>query len=227
MKFDIIAIFPEPIISYLKESILGRAAKRGLIKSRIINPRDFAPSGRLDDRPYGGGPGMVIQPEPVWRAVKSLRVKPSTDVEVIVFSPAGKQFDDKAALRLAEKKRLVFIADRYEGLDERVRVILKKEGFKVTEISLGPYVLSGGELPTLAVIDAVSRKIRGVLGKEESLEEKRLGVGVPVYTRPAEIRIGKRKYKVPAVLLSGDHESIKAWRVAHRKKSPYNSRHEH
>jgi tRNA (guanine37-N1)-methyltransferase len=175
--------------------------------------RDFSPDKkhrRVDDRPYGGGAGMVLGAEAIARALESIPAKKKR--LVIFFSTAGRQFDAARARQWVKKyDQIVMIAGRYEGVDERVKKI-----HRMTEVSVGPYVLTGGELPALIVIDAVARHIPGVLGTHESLEEKRYGVGVPVYTRPEIFAWRGKKYCVPAVLLSGDHKKIDAWR---RKKS--------
>jgi len=236
MEFDIITIFPHIFDSYLNESILKRAQKRGLIKIKIHNLRDFAKDkrkkarptgrhwsfGRVDDRPFGGGPGMALKIEPLIKAISSiLRIKKET--KIIIFTPSGKQFDNKTAARLAKNyENLTLICGRYEGIDERIKKVIKDLrlsacgrsaiGGKIEEISIGSYVLTGGELPAMVLIDAVSRQIPGVLGKEESLEEKRFGVGIPVYTRPEIFVYKNKKYKVPKVLLSGNHKKIEEWR---------------
>ena len=174
--------------------------------------------GRVDDRPYGGGTGMVLQVEPILRAVQ--KIKPNAKTKIIILSAKGKQFNQKISGNWAAKyKQIILISGRYEGIDERVKIISRAE-----EISIGPYVLTGGEIPAMAIVDAVSRHIPGVLGKSESLEEKRYGAGVPAYTRPEIFSVrgsdfgGKnKKYKVPKVLLSGNHEAIKNWRIKHKK----------
>src|SRR3972149_9966502 len=239
MKFDIITIFPKIFSakggSYLNESILKRAQKNKLIEIKIHNLRDFTKDrhrkprrkasflrGRVDDRPFGGGPGMVIKIEPLIKAISSIlriqnlefRIKKKT--KIILFTPAGKQFNNKVAADLAKNyDNLIFICGRYEGVDARVKKVIKDLGFKVEEISIGDYVLTGGELPAMVLIDSVSRQIPGVLGKQESLEEKRYGAGLPAYTRP-EIFIyppaGGKKYRVPKILLSGNHKKIEEWR---------------
>lgn len=212
MRFDIITIFPKMIHAYLGESIIKRARAKKLAEFRVHDLRDFTKERhrKVDDRPFGGGPGMVMQIGPLTRALDailgttaSLRRK-----KIILFSAAGKQFTQKIAADWAKKyDHLVMIAGRYEGVDERIKKL-----HKVEEISVGPYVLTGGELPALIVADAVSRHIPGVLGKQESLEEKRHGVGVPVYTRPEIFQWKKKKYRVPKELLSGDHKKIEEWR---------------
>ncbi|MBI5401334.1 tRNA (guanosine(37)-N1)-methyltransferase TrmD [Candidatus Wolfebacteria bacterium] len=212
MLFDIITIFPEIFDSYLNESILKRAQKNKKIKIKIHNLRDFTKDKhkKVDDRPFGGGPGMVLKAEPIIKAV--LALKPAKKTKIILFTPGGKQFDEKTAQKLSKEAQLIIICGRYEGIDERVSKILKANSYKLETISIGPYVLTGGELPAMVLIDSISRKIPGVLGKEESLEENRLGIGVPAYTRPAKFKYKGKKYKVPEVLLSGNHAEIKKWR---------------
>ena len=221
-RFDIITIFPEIFDSYVNESILSRAQKRKKIKIHIINLRDFADDAHhmVDDRPYGGGPGMVFKLEPLVKAISSLKLKKSK-VKIILFSAGGKKFDSKVAAETAKKyNRIVMIAGRYEGIDERIKKVLRDSELPFQELSIGPYVLTGGELPAMVVIDSVSRHISGVLGKEESLEEKRYGVGVSVYTRPEVFIYKNKKYTVPKILLSGDHKKIAAWRETNRRASP-------
>lgn len=227
MKFDIITIFPNAFDSYLNESILKRAQKKKLIQIKIYNLRDFTKDKhkKVDDKPYGGGPGMVLKIEPIVKAIHSiLRIKDSelrikNKSKIILFSPTGKQFDNKIAAELAKKnERLVLICGHYEGVDERIKKAIRDLSFKLEEISVGPYVLTGGELAAMVLIDAVSRQIPGVLGKEESLEEKRFGVGVPDYTRPEVFIFKGKKYSVPKVLLSGNHKKIKEWRHAKQHK---------
>jgi tRNA (guanine37-N1)-methyltransferase len=226
MMFHIITIFPELIKPYLKESIIGRGVANHLVGIKIYNLRDFTRDkhNKVDDKPYGGGPGMVIGVEPLTRALKQiLKGKSKNKTKVIITAPAGKQFNSRTAQFLASRyKDIIIVAGRYEGLDERIIKILKsKNGFGagVDEVSVGPYVLMGGELPALIIIDAVARHIDGVLGKAESLEERRLGIGVPVYTRPESFRFLNKDYKVPPVLLSGDHKKIGDWRKKNRKTS--------
>jgi len=157
---------------------------------------------------------MVVKLEPLIRAISSLKLKVKNEkVKVILFSASGKQFNAKMASDWAKKyNRIVMIAGHYEGVDERIKKVVSDLGFRISDLSIGPYVLTGGELPALVVVDAVSRHIPGFLGKEESLEEKRHGVGVPVYTRPEIFRWKGKTYLVPEVLLSGDHKKIEGWR---------------
>lgn len=224
MTFHIITALPELFGPYLGESILGRAIKRKLIGVKIYDLRDFTRDKhrKIDDRPYGGGPGMVIGLEPLVRALKQVcRGKTKDGIKVFITDPAGKQFNSQAAQLSANRyQNIVIIAGRYEGLDDRVFKILKsKRGFEMNteKVSIGPYVLTGGEVPALVLIDAIARHINGVLGREESLEEKRLGTGIPAYTRPATFRYLDKSYKVPSILLSGDHKRIEVWRKKNRQ----------
>ena len=219
MRFDIITIFPKIFDSYFSESIIKRAVKTKKIRIKIWNLRNFTKNKhkKVDDKPYGGGAGMVLQVEPILRAVH--KIKPNAKTKIIILSAKGKQFNQKIAGDWAAKYRqIILISGRYEGIDERVKTILRAE-----EISIGPYVLTGGEIPAMAIVDAVSRHIPGVLGKSESLEEKRYGAGVPAFTRPEIFSVrgsafgGKnKKYKVPEILLSGDHKKIENWRIKHK-----------
>jgi len=215
MRFDIITLFPEVITPYINSSIIGRAVKNKLIKVRVHDLRKFGEGKRrtVDERAYGGGPGMVLKAEPLLRAVQSLKLKSKkSKVKIIIFEAGGKQFDEIMSQRFSKQERIIMICGHYEGIDARVAEILRDIGFAVEEVSIGPYVLTGGELPALVLIDAVSRKIKGVLGKHDSLEEKRLGVGVPIYTRPEKFKHGRKSYNVPKVLLSGHHKEIEKWR---------------
>lgn len=209
MRFDIITVFPEAFESYLNTSILKRAQARGLISVHLHGLRKWG-KGRhkqLDDKPYGGGAGMVLIAEPILRALRTIRRRKNS--RVILFSASGKKFSQLKAARWARLDQLIMIAGRYEGVDARVRKFVDEE------TSIGDYILTGGELPAMVVVDAVSRHIPGVLGKAESLEERRYGVGVPMFTRPEALRLGKRTYRVPKVLLSGDHKKIEVWRKKH------------
>lgn len=210
ITFHIITIFPEMIRSYANESILGRAQKNKKIAVKIYNPRDFTRDKhkKVDDIPYGGGPGMVMKAEPVVKAIeKAISRKDRKKVKIIFLSPNGKQFTNQVAAKIPGKYTdIVLIAGRYEGVDARVKKILRAE-----EWSVGPYILSGGELPALILLDAIARQTPGVLGKHESLEEKRIA-GREVYTRPEIFEFKGKKYRVPKVLLSGHHERIKEFR---------------
>ncbi|HBB49813.1 TPA: tRNA (guanosine(37)-N1)-methyltransferase TrmD [Candidatus Nomurabacteria bacterium] len=213
-KFHIITIFPEMFNSYLKESIIGRAIYYKKIKVLFYNPMDFCePKRRVDDRPYGGGPGMVLRPELFLKAFAKIKI-PSpgrgkkNKTKVILFSPSGKKFNTAYAKKLVKQKYtdIILISGRYEGIDARMQKILKAE-----EISIGDYVLTGGELPAMVLIDSISRQIPGVLGKYESLEEERVSSS-EVYTRPEVFKYRGKNYKVPKVLLSGNHKKIEEWK---------------
>lgn len=214
-RFEVVTIFPEIIQQYASASILGRAQKKNLIEIKSINLRDFASDSHktVDDTPYGGGPGMVFKPEPLFKAIESLagtKTGRADSSRVILMDPRGTPFSQKMAHDLTKFDQLVFIAGRYEGVDERVREHLVDQS-----ISIGPYVLSGGELAALVVIEAVARLLPGVLGKEESLAQESHGQNValeyPQYTKPADFR----GHKVPETLLSGDHAAIAKWRKQH------------
>ncbi|MCE9548984.1 tRNA (guanosine(37)-N1)-methyltransferase TrmD [Candidatus Nomurabacteria bacterium] len=211
MNFHIITIFPEMFDSYLKESIIGRAIKNKKISIKFYNPRDFikAPKNNykpVDDKPYGGGPGMVMRAEPILKAVESIKIK-NKKSKIIIFSPSGKKFDTVYAKNSAKKYTdIVLISGRYEGIDARVQKILKAQ-----DLSIGDYVLTGGELPAMILIDSIARQIPGVLGKYESLEEERVSSS-EVYTRPEVLKYKGKNYKVPKVLLSGNHKKIDEWR---------------
>ncbi len=211
LKFNVLTIFPESFESYSRVSILGRALKKKLIKINLVDLKKFAEGERkiLDDKPYGGGAGMVMKIEPIYKAMQSLKLKKKTaknKTKIILFSTRGKRLNSKMAKELSVYNNLTLICGRYEGIDERVPRYLADE-----EISVGDYVLSGGELPAMVLIEAVSRFIPGVLGKSESLEE--IKGFYSVYTRPEVFILkNKRKLKVPPVLLSGNHEKIKEWR---------------
>lgn len=220
MTFHLITLFPDAVRPYLKSSIMGRAEQKGLLKIKYYPLLDFAVSKhkRVDDRPYGGGPGMVMQIEPILKAVQSIKLKKKEKVKVILFSAAGKQFDNVSAAKMAKNySELILICGRYEGIDERLKKILRDQKLKVEELSVGPYVLTGGELPAMILVDAVSRQLKGTLGKEESLEEKRIGIGVPAYTRPEVFTHRGKRYKAPQVLISGNHAKVKEWREHHQK----------
>lgn len=234
MKFDIITIFPKIFESYFNESIIRRAQKSGKIKIHIIDLRKFSTDKHktVDDKPFGGGPGMVFKIEPLAKALNSIlpRLNPPLDKGrkkegfkkslIILFSASGKQFNSKMAVNFAQKyNHIIMIAGHYEGVDERIFNVLKAMGYKLEAISIGPYVLTGGELPAMVALDAISRYITGVLGKSESLEEKRFCIGVPVYTRPEVFKWKGKKYAVPKVLLSGNHRKIEEWRKKHQKIS--------
>lgn len=205
IKFDVLTLFPEMFDPIKNESIIGRAVEAGTVEINTVNIRDFANNkhNRVDDYPYGGGAGMVMQAPPVYDAYKSLNLDKS--VPVIYMSPQGRKFNQQIAIELSQYDELVLLCGHYEGIDERVI-----EEIVTDEISIGDYVLTGGELPAMVVIDTISRMVDGVLNKE-SIEEESFTNGLleyPQYTRPEEF-LGK---KVPDVLLSGHHANIKKWR---------------
>lgn len=204
MRFDIVTLFPDLFKSPLDESILKRAIEKGIIRVGLNNLRDHTHDRHhtVDDYPYGGGSGMVIKAQPVIEAIESLRNNESV---VVLLTPRGKPFNQKVAKRLSLKKHIILLCGRYEGVDERA------VAYADEEISIGDFVLTGGEIAALAIIDAVSRLVPGVLGSEESADEESFSWSLleyPHYTRPRVFR-GKR---VPDVLLSGNHEEIRKWR---------------
>ena len=224
-RFDILTIFPGVCTPYTDESILGRAQKNKLIQIKAHDLRTYSKDKhrKVDDKPFGGGPGMVMQVEPFDRALKKVRTKSKrAKIRVIITSASGKRFTQKDAKRLANYDQLIFLAGRYEGIDHRVEKHLADEA-----LSIGDFVLTGGELPSLVMIDAIARMIPGILGKAESLDmESHTTEGMlehPQYTRPEvyemNIKGKKRKLNVPDVLLSGDHKKIEAWREEQSKNS--------
>lgn len=228
MRFHIITLFENMFDSYLKESILGRAIKEKKISVYFVNPRKFVrgkykkvwPDGnvslQVDDRPYGGGPGMVMRPEPIIKAVefvvnklnKQSKARPySAEVLIINFIPSAEKFTTTEAKKISKKYTdVILICGRYEGVDARVDKILKTKKY-----SIGDYVLTGGEIPAMILIDSISRQVEGVLGNFDSREEERVSSS-EVYTRPEVLEYKGKKYKVPKVLLSGDHKKIKLWK---------------
>ena len=209
MRFHVVTIFPQAFDSYLKESIIGRAIRGKKIVVKFYNPMDFCePKKRVDDRPYGGGPGMVLRPELFLKAFSKIKIKDKKKTKIILFSPSGKKFNTAYAKKLVKQKYtdIILISGRYEGIDARVKKISKAE-----EISIGDYVLTGGELPAMVLLDCISRQIPGVLGKYESLEEERISSS-EVYTRPEVLKWKGKNHKVPKVLLSGHHDKISFWR---------------
>lgn len=216
MRIDVFTIFPGIVQGPLRESLLGKAIEAGVVDVRVHDIRASATDKhrQVDDEPYGGGPGMVLKPEPVFAAVESLG---EGTKRVIVLSPAGRRLDQVLVRELAKEPWLVLISGRYEGVDERV-----VEGLSAQEVSIGDYVLSGGEIPALVVLEAVTRLVPGVVGKEESLERESFEDGAldhPHYTRPSEFR----GMAVPDVLLSGNHAEVERWRrEAAREKTRRN-----
>ncbi len=232
MKFHIVTLFPEMFDSYLGESILGRAIKEKKISVSFVNPRKYVsgkykkvwPDGnvsrQVDERPYAGGPGMVMMAEPIIKAVESIqkkitkaKTKKQTPRTIIVnFVPSAEKFDTKTAKTLSKKYTdIIMICGRYEGIDARVDKILKTK-----KISIGDYVLTGGEIPAMILVDSISRQIEGVLGNFDSREEERVSSS-EIYTRPEILVHNNKKYKVPKVLLSGDHKKIEEWKNLTKK----------
>ena len=207
MRFDVLTLFPELFSAFLKETILGRAVKAGLVDIRLVNIRSFARGRHLvaDDTPFGGGQGMVMKPGPISRALESIDRTKDRSL-VLLLTPQGRTFDQPLAWDLSRMEQLILICGRYEGVDERIRTTCVD-----MELSIGDYVLSGGEIAAMVVMDAVSRLVPGVLGGEKSAQEDSFEDGLleyPQYTRP---RVFKNQ-EVPEILLSGDHEKIRVWR---------------
>jgi len=205
VKIDVLTLFPAMFAGPLDESIIMRARKSGRLDLKIHQLRDWTHDRHktVDDRPFGGGPGMLLKPEPIFEAVESLK---RAGTKVILLSPSGRKFDQAIARELAQEKDLLLVAGHYEGFDERVR-----EGLADDELSIGDYVLTNGALPAMVVIDAVTRLLPGVLGDDESSRDESFSHGLleyPQYTRPAEFR----GLKVPDVLVSGHHAEIEKWR---------------
>jgi tRNA (guanine37-N1)-methyltransferase len=213
VKIDVLTLFPAMFAGPLDESIIKRARERGLLDVQIHNLRDYAHDRHktVDDRPFGGGPGMLLKPEPIFEAVEKL-AREST--RVILLTPAGRRFNQIIARELALRDSLLLVAGHYEGFDERVREHLAHD-----ELSIGDYVLTNGALPAMVIIDAVTRLLPGVLGDDESATEESFspagaGLEYPQYTRPADFR----GLKVPEVLLSGNHAEIAAWRAEQARR---------
>src|SRR5438309_6618614 len=210
MRFDVLTLFPDLFQGYLTQSILKLALDRGLVEIHLWNIRDWARGKHksVDDRPFGGGPGMVLMPEPVFAAVEAVQQQDPTPGQLVLLTPAGQRLTQAVVQELAGCPRLMLLCGRYEGFDERIRL-----GLKPREISVGDFVCNGGEVPAMVVIDAVIRLIPGVLGDEASaVEETHAEPGLveyPQYTRPREFR----GMSVPDVLLSGDHGAIREWRL--------------
>ncbi|MFA5358675.1 MAG: tRNA (guanosine(37)-N1)-methyltransferase TrmD [Patescibacteria group bacterium] len=217
MLFDIITIFPRIFDSYINESILKIAQKKKKVKIRIHNLREVTADRHhtVDDRPYGGGPGMLLMVEPFYKTLK--KIKRAEKTHVIMFDPAGKKFDQKMAQKFLTYDQIIMLCGRYEGFDERIKKLVDER------ISTGDYVLSGGEIPAMTVIEATTRLIPGVLGKHESTKEETFSGDknykeYPHYTRPGVFTAGKQKWRVPKILLSGDHKKIAEWRKGISKK---------
>jgi tRNA (guanine37-N1)-methyltransferase len=209
MRIDILTLFPEMFMGLFEYSIIGRAMERDIIKVKVHNIRDYAHDKHsvVDDYPYGGGAGMVMKPEPVFESVESIKEENgSTNATIILLSPKGRLFNQQTAKRLTSYDQIIMICGRYEGIDDRVAEHLATE-----EISVGDYILSGGEIPAMVITDSIIRLLPGAIGSEQSLNEESYEDGLleyPQYTRPAEYR----GWQVPSVLLSGHHSDIARWR---------------
>ncbi|MEW9667611.1 tRNA (guanosine(37)-N1)-methyltransferase TrmD [Ammoniphilus sp. 3BR4] len=208
MQIDILTLFPEMFTGVLGTSIVGKAAEKGLVSFRTLNFREFSVNkhGQVDDYPYGGGAGMVLRPEPLFHAVESLTEDTEKKPRVILMCPQGERYTQKKAEELAKEEHLIFLCGHYEGYDERIRQYLITD-----EISIGDFILTGGELPAMTIIDSIVRLLPGALGNEVSAHTDSFSTGLlehPHYTRPAEFR----GWKVPEILLSGHHAKIEEWR---------------
>lgn len=210
MIIDVLTLFPKMFMPVLSTSIIGRAIKRGILNVNLYNIRDFSRDkhGKVDDYPYGGGAGMILAPQPVFDAFDYIKQRyPDQTMHTIYMSPQGQRFEQSMAQRLAQYQHLIILCGHYEGVDQRIIDALIDE-----EISIGDYVLTGGELPAMVIIDVISRLIPGVLNKDESYMEESFSSGLleyPQYTRPAEYR----NMRVPEILLSGDHAAVQKWRL--------------
>ncbi len=226
MKFDIITIFPNFFENFKNEALIARAQKKKLVVINCHNLRDWTDDNHktVDGKPYGGGVGMVLMVEPIMKAVKDMKRKSKTKkIKTVVFSPKGKKFNQAVARKFSKLDQIIMICGRYEGIDERVSKYIADE-----EISIGDYVLFGGEVPAMVIMEAVTRLLPGAVGKQQSIEDesfKETGgivkdqikkfLEYPHYTRPDAIKINDRVRKVPEVLLSGNHKKIEEWRKRH------------
>lgn len=212
MRFHVVTLFPEVVEAYTNASILGRAQKDKKLEVKTYQLRDYVENkwGKADERPYGGGPGMVLQAAPFIKAVEKIRK--NKKMRVLITAAGGKPLTNAYAKKLSKEKEVIILCGRYEGIDARAKKILKAE-----EVSVGPYILTGGEVPALSIIDATARQIKGVLGTFESLEESRVA-SHEIYTRPEVLVHKGKKYRVPAVLLSGNHAKMDLWKQKKRSK---------
>lgn len=224
MRFDLLTLFPAIFESYLRQSLLKRAIDSGRVNVKTWDIRDWTtdPRRSVDDKPYGGGPGMLICPQPVFDCVEAVQAETNDPGELILLTPQGQRLDQGLVNELAESPRLILLCGRYEGFDERVRI-----GLKPREVSVGDFVTNGGEVPAMVLIDAVIRMIPGVLGDETSNQSDSFADGrtleYPQYTRPREFR----GMTVPEVLLSGDHEAIDRWRAEQSRQKTANRHNKH
>src|SRR5438552_10779279 len=216
MRFDVLTLFPEIFQGYLTQSILKLALDKGIVTLNLWNIRDWAKGKHksVDDRPFGGGPGMVLMPEPVFDAVEAVQAKAADPSQLILLTPSGERLTQTVVRELAECSRLLLLCGRYEGFDERIRL-----GLKPREISVGDFVCNGGEVPAMVVIDAVIRYVPGVLGDADSVKEESHSdpgrLEYPQYTRPRVFR----GMAVPDILLSGNHQEVARWRQQHSEAS--------
>lgn len=220
MKFKLITIFPEIFSSYFNESIIKKAQDRKIIDVKIHNLRDFATDSRrtVDDTVYGGGAGMLLKIEPLYKAIKKTAKKKGSDGQkIVLLSAKGKKWTQQLAQKYAQLKSVILVCGRYEGVDERIKNFIDEE------ISIGDYILTGGEIGAMTIIDSITRLLPGVLGNSDSLTDESHNhpnvLEYPQYTKPAEFKAGQKKYKVPAVLLSGNHRLVEEWRKKHLKIS--------
>lgn len=214
LRFDVLTLFPAVLEPFLRESILGIAQQKGLVAYYLHDIRDYSPDKhhKVDDRPYGGGPGMVMRCEPVFRCYEAVRDMDERPGRLLLLTPQGRRFDQEMARDLSRSDRIILLCGRYEGFDERIR-----QGLPAEEVSIGDYVLSGGEAAAMVIIEATVRLVDGVLGHEESAQRDSFAEGMlegPQYTRPPEFR----GMKVPDVLVSGNHEQIENWRREQARK---------
>ncbi len=219
MKFDIITIFPEIFSSYFNESIIKKAQEKKIIKINIHNLRNFTNDKRhtVDDSVYGGGAGMLMKIEPLYKAIKKITKKKKTPGQkIILLSAKGKKWNQDLAKKYSKLKNITLICGRYEGVDDRIKNFIDEE------ISIGDYILTGGEIGAMIIVDSITRLIPKVLGNDESLiDESHNNKDVleyPQYTKPAEFKIGLKKYNVPKILLSGNHKIIKEWKEKNKKR---------
>ncbi|HEY5383124.1 MAG TPA: tRNA (guanosine(37)-N1)-methyltransferase TrmD [Candidatus Paceibacterota bacterium] len=220
MKFHVVTLFPEVIDAYTQASILGRAQRENILTVTGYQLREWVTNkwGKADERPYGGGPGMILQAEPVILAVENIKKSAGVKgkkAKIIITAAGGKPLTNAYAKKLSKLSDVIIICGRYEGIDARAKKVLKAQGWSIDEVSVGPYILTGGEVPALAIIDATARQIPGVLGKLESLEEGRVA-SHEMYTRPEVLIYKGKKYRVPKVLLSGHQANIDIWKQKKR-----------
>jgi len=210
MKFNVITIFPEQLKKTLEFGVIGKAIEKKLIELNFIDPREFSDNdyGSIDDKPYGGGPGMVMQVEPILSSIEKAKKESKNNIKTVFLTPQGEQYTQKHAEHFMQDNEIIIVSSRYEGFDERVIGLTKNS----VEVSIGDYVLSGGEIASSVIIDSITRLISGVLGDDQSAAQDSFTSGLldhPHYTRPEIIR----DKEVPSVLLSGDHKAIKRWRL--------------